>query len=148
MNQTQSPAIFKQWYAGHAKDAQMNFGPNAGRNVISFTYGLPDEDSFPVADLIESSRAALSTDAKTMLQYGVASPLARFVADEFKREEGLELDPGKNVLITAGSSQAIGLACRVFLDPGDVVLVEAPSFMGAIRTFQKYEARRDRRTHR
>ena len=139
MSQSQTTSLFEQWYAGRAKDAPPAFGMSAPRNVIPFTYGLPDEDSFPVDDLIAATETAMHSAGKAMLQYGHPAPLANFIISEFAREEGLELEP-KNVLITAGSAQMLGLACRVFIEPGDVVLVEAPTFLGAVRTFRSYEA--------
>ncbi len=108
--------------------------------VISFTYGLPDEDFFPSKELAAATALVMAEQSASALQYNSPRPLAEYLVNFIKREEGLELTPA-NLLITAGSSQALSLVCRLLIDPGDYVVVEAPSFMGAMKTFLNAEAK-------
>ncbi len=109
--------------------------------VISFVYGLPDEDSFPTEGLAAASAAVLAepTEAVAALQYGAPRPLTNYLLGFLKRDQGLELTP-QHLLITSGSSQAIQVVCRLLIEPGDYVVVEAPTFLGAVRTFQNCDA--------
>ncbi len=113
--------------------------PSGAGQVISFVYGLPDEPSFPAKELAEAAEAVMREQAAAALQYGAPRPLTNYLLDAIKRDQGLELTH-QNLLITAGSSQALGLVCRLLIDPGDYILVEAPTFLGAVRTFQNHEA--------
>lgn len=129
-----------RWARRVAGEAALPFvgGP---RPEFSLAYGLPDPQLFPSAELAEAATRVLGdpTMAASALQYGAVHGhprLLRLLADKLNRDEGLDLAP-ENLLITSGSSAAIGLAARVFLDEGDVVLVEAPSFPGAMSVFRR-----------
>jgi 2-aminoadipate transaminase len=114
-------------------------GGATARDLISFVYGLPDEESFPAAELAAATAAVMKEQAGRALQYGAPTPLTEYLLDYIKRDQKLELTPN-NLLITAGSSQALGLVCRLLVEPGDYIVVEAPTFLGAVRTFQNHEA--------
>jgi 2-aminoadipate transaminase len=112
----------------------------AAGDFISFASGLPDPALFPVELLREITDDVLARDGRGALQYGAAegyAPLRELVAG-ILRHRSLEATP-EHVLITTGSQQAIDLAARALLDPGDRVLIETPSYLAAIQTFDSYE---------
>jgi 2-aminoadipate transaminase len=107
--------------------------------IISFSYGLPDEASFPTAELAQATAEVMQDQAVQALQYGAPGHLVDYLIDYIGRDQQLKLTPA-NLLITVGSSQAIGLVCQLLIDPGDYIIVEAPTFLGAVRTFLNAEA--------
>lgn len=110
-------------------------------DYISFASGLPDPALYPVETLRELSDRVLREDGRAALQYGPAEghpPLREWVAERL-RTRGLRAEP-ENVLITSGSQQALDLAARLFLDPGDRVLLENPSYLAAVQIFDSLEA--------
>jgi 2-aminoadipate transaminase len=111
-------------------------GP-ADPDVISLAFGAPDPQLFPAAGLAEAARAALADFPAyaVALQYGQVDGnpvLLGELAKKLEQEEGQPVPPG-GLAITNGSSQAISLAVQVLANPGDVCLIEAPTFMGTIR---------------
>jgi 2-aminoadipate transaminase len=122
--------------SGPAGAAFQSFPPG----TVMLAGGMPDEDAFPLESLSKKAEAAILENGKVLLQYGQPKELTAWVADFMNREENTGLKPN-NILLTCGSSHAISLACRAFIDPGDIILVEAPTFMGALRTFRNAEAR-------
>lgn len=116
--------------------ANMRFSPE----TVMLVAGMPDEDSFPLEALSKKAQDAILEAGKTILQYGQPRELTNWVAGFMNKEENLELKP-ENILLTCGSSQALALACRAFIEPGDYILVEAPSFAGALRIFRNVEAK-------
>lgn len=112
----------------------------AGGGFISFASGLPDPDLFPIDDIKAITDDILTTDGRAALQYGPAEgyPLLReLVADRLKQRQ-LNAK-AENILITHGSQQSLDLAARAFLDPGDLVCLESPSYLAAIQAFDSYE---------
>jgi 2-aminoadipate transaminase len=110
--------------------------------VISFAGGLPAPELFPVAAVAEAAAAILRDDGPAALQYGTTEgyrPLRQWVAGHLARTVGWSVPP-EQVLITSGSQQGLDLLGRVFLDPGDLVLVENPAYLGALQAFRTYEA--------
>ena len=109
---------------------------------IYFGDGAPDKNLIPVDRLRDASRQVWAEDAPGCLGYGDQQgyePLRQLIAERMM-PLGVSADPA-NLLVTSGSSQAIDLACRVFLDPGDVVILEDPTFLGATEIFRSYGAR-------
>ncbi len=109
---------------------------------IYFGDGAPDKSLIPVERLREASRQVWAEDAPGCLGYGDQQgyePLRNLIADRM-RPLGVAADPA-NIVVTSGSSQGIDLCCRVFLDPGDVVILEDPTFLGATEIFRSYGAR-------
>ena len=110
-------------------------------DVISLAGGLPDTSTFPAADFAAlMSRIAVDAAAQA-LQYGPTEGL-----DELKRciaevmaAEGMRVEQ-EDVLVTTGGQQVIDLVCRAFIDPGDVVVAEAPTYPGAVPVFGSYQA--------
>src|SRR4051812_1662202 len=109
--------------------------------VISLATGLPDTTTFPAEDFAAlMSRVAVDSSAAA-LQYGPTDGL-----EEVKRcivqvmaAEGTQVEPD-DLMVTTGGQQVIDLVCRAFLDPGDVVVAEAPTYPGAVPCFTSYEA--------
>jgi 2-aminoadipate transaminase len=118
------------------------FGPMQPRNpdMISFAYGLADPDLFPRADLLAATAAVLKEDAAAALNYGPTYAGLREQIVARLRAQGVEAED-EHVLVSYGSSQILALLPEVFVDRGDVVLIEGPSFMGAVRHFSDAGAR-------
>jgi 2-aminoadipate transaminase len=94
--------------------------------------------------LQEAAQQAFSSPEKTLaaLQYGPSEgymPLRQWLAGQLA-EEGIHA-PGNNILITTGSQQAIDLVSRIYLDPGDAVVVGNPTFLGALQCFNGFQAK-------
>ncbi len=108
---------------------------------VYFGDGSPDRDLIPLDRMKEASIRAWA-EAPGCLGYGEQQgygPLRDLIVDRM-RPLGIE-GSADRVLVTSGSTQGLDLACRVFLDPGDVVLIESPTFLGATELFRAYEAR-------
>jgi len=110
--------------------------------MISFAGGLPDPGSFPSDRVAEILSVALRSRGEILLQYGAARGDDRLIEVVLQRmrNKGVEAGP-ENVLITSGAQQVLDLAPKVFTDPGDPVLVEAPTFIGALGAFRNYRTR-------
>lgn len=120
----------------------MRAGAGGTAGVIPLTYGFPDPGSFPVAEVIESTRVALGSRPGEALQYGPiagAGPLLDLLVEKLAGE-GIRATHD-NLLVTAGGSQGIDLVTHLVINPGDAMLVEAPTFIGALQTFRNAEAR-------
>lgn len=108
--------------------------PKAIAELISFAGGFPDPASLPIDDVIETTRVTLERDGEWALQYAFGTGVPELVEQlllKLKRDQGIEAGI-ENILITSGSSQAIALIFELFVNPGDVVLAEAPFFMGTL----------------
>lgn len=109
--------------------------------VISFAGGLPDPATFPVAELQEVTQEILATGAAMALQYGLTEgdPALRDELVTWMAKDGITV-ARENVLVTTGSQQALDLIGKVFLDPGDAIVVELPSYLGGLQAFRTYGA--------
>jgi 2-aminoadipate transaminase len=109
--------------------------------VISLAGGLPDTSTFP-AESFASIMAKVAVDScAAALQYGPTEGLA-ITKDAIRHvmaAEGADVDP-EDILVTTGGQQVIDLVCKTLLDPGDVVVAEAPTYPGAIPAFCSYQA--------
>ncbi len=111
-------------------------------DLISLAGGWPAAGLFPVSDLADVCAEVLSGSSEAALQYGVTegyAPLRRVLAG-IACAKGLPVDES-NVVVTSGSQQALDLVGRLFIDPGDEVLVEQPTYLGALQAWQAYGAR-------
>src|SRR3954462_13250691 len=109
--------------------------------VISLATGLPDRTTFPAEDFaMLMSRVAVDSSAAA-LQYGPTDGLddVRRCIVQVMAAEGTIVETD-DVMVTTGGQQVIDLVCRAFLDPGDVVVAEAPTYPGAVPCFNSYEA--------
>jgi 2-aminoadipate transaminase len=112
-------------------------------SVISFAGGLPAPELFPAEVLADVCREVLQEDAAAALQYGVTEgyvPLRKWVSEHLLQTVNLQIRP-ERILITSGSQQALDLVARVFIDPDDVILMENPSYLGALQAFEASEAK-------
>ncbi|MGA3105984.1 MAG: PLP-dependent aminotransferase family protein [Terriglobales bacterium] len=109
--------------------------------MISFAGGLPAPDVFPVQRFKEACHKVLTEQASNALQYGATEgyePLRELIANNMARY-GIKARV-ENVLITSGSQQALDLIGKLFINAGDHVLVEAPTYLGALQAFNIYGA--------
>ncbi|HHW09673.1 MAG TPA: PLP-dependent aminotransferase family protein [Firmicutes bacterium] len=109
--------------------------------IISFAGGFPAPDSFPVAEVRRLLAELLMTEPAAALQYGPTEgyyQLRRFIAGQMAGE-GIAVEP-ENILVTSGSQQALDLICKLFVNPGDTVLVELPAYIGGINAAINYQA--------
>lgn len=108
-------------------------------DIISFAGGLPAPELFPINDLIEVSKEVLLTQGAQALQYGPTHgylPLREAITHRMGK---VHVDvKAENILITSGSQQGLDFAGRVFIDDGDVILCESPTYLGAIDAFNFY----------
>ncbi len=110
-------------------------------DMVSFAPGYPAEDQFPWQALTEIARELLDGADGAVLQYGPTrgyKPLREATVD-IMRQRGI-VSAAERVVITTGSQQGLDLVARVLLDPGDVVLMELPSYTGAISAFRNVGA--------
>jgi 2-aminoadipate transaminase len=112
-----------------------------GKKIIGLTGGMYDEESFPWREVREILANATETDWRVMLQYGGTrgyQPL-REELSKWMKEHGIEVDPYTELMITTGSQEALDLVARVFLDPGDVIIVGSPTYLSALSAFKTCE---------
>lgn len=110
--------------------------------MISFAGGLPSPDSFPIEDIKKITREVLEQDGPAALQYGTTdgdNKLRSLLAERHKKD-GLSLALN-NIVITTGSQQALDLAGKIFINPGDYVICGLPSYLGGLNAFTVYGAR-------
>lgn len=114
-----------------------------GKKVISFAGGMPHPSTFPHVELAALAAEVLQTRGAEALQYGQTQgyqPLLETVAG-YLRGRGLSSITTDNLLIAAGSQQALDLVGRILIDPGDLVLMESPGYPGASAAFANLGAR-------
>lgn len=114
----------------------------ANPSIISFGGGYPDARLFPIKELDDVYHTAISNMGPESLQYTGATGLPRLrqqVADRMSRA-GVPCGP-ENVLITQGGQQGLDLVAKLLIDPGDVILTENPTFLGALIAFNPCEPR-------
>lgn len=112
-------------------------------DVISFAGGLPAPELFPIREIEEVTRIVLEEAGTKALQYTTTegyAPLREWIADRMNRRLGTGFDKD-NILLTHGSQQGLDLSGKVFLDEGDVVLCESPTYLAAISAFKAYGCR-------
>ncbi|WP_256760777.1 PLP-dependent aminotransferase family protein [Cohnella sp. WQ 127256] len=110
------------------------------KSIISFAGGLPAEEHFPVAAIGEAFERVLAAGNKA-LQYGLTEgylPLRESIC-KWMVNKGVTVTPD-DMLLTTGSQQAIDLLTRIYIDAGDVILVERPTYLSALQVFRSYGA--------
>ncbi len=111
-------------------------------DIISFAGGLPAAEMFPNKELAEISKEILDKEGEIALQYGITEgyqPLIDLLKNRMKEFNiGAELD---NLIIVSGAQQGIDLTAKVFLNEGDGIIAENPSFIGALNSFRAYKAK-------
>jgi 2-aminoadipate transaminase len=109
--------------------------------VISLAGGLPDTSTFPASTFAAQMTRIAQESTAEALQYGPTEGFAETVdcIVEVMGAEGMLPDPD-DVIVTTGGQQAIDLVCKTLVDPGDVVVCEAPTYPGAVPVFCSYQA--------
>ncbi|MCY1714400.1 PLP-dependent aminotransferase family protein [Caproiciproducens galactitolivorans] len=112
-------------------------------SVISLSAGNPAPEAFPTKAISEISERILTQRPIDALQYSITEgyqPLREYLTDYMNKMHGIGRD-FDNTLITSGAQQVMDLAAKSLLNEGDVVICEAPSFIGSLNTFRSYNAR-------
>lgn len=115
----------------------------APEGTIGFGAGVPDPETLPLEQLSEAAQAVIVEEGIASLQYGSSMGdivLREQIAERVMRLHGIETPP-EHVVITTGASQALDIVCATFVDPGDVVITENPTFTGSLWTFRAHGAR-------
>ncbi len=111
--------------------------------VVSLSAGNPSPDAFPVKEIEEISARLLAENPISVLQYSVTegyTPLRNHLKEYMHKEHSTGTDCD-DLLITTGAQQIMDLCSKALLNEGDVVICEAPSFIGSLNTFRSYNAR-------
>jgi 2-aminoadipate transaminase len=110
-------------------------------DVISLAGGLPDTTTFAPELYAKLMSNVASESTARALQYGPTEGMAATVRCivEVMTAEGTSIDPSE-VIVTTGGQQVIDLVCKTLIDPGDVIIAEAPTYPGAVPTFSAYQA--------
>jgi len=110
-------------------------------DMISLAGGFPNPLSFPTEAIEAAAIKVLRSDGTRALQYAGTEgfvPLRRYISERYKKRFGLDV-PIEQILITNGSQQALDLIGRILIDEGDDVLVECPSYLGALQSLTFYQ---------
>lgn len=109
--------------------------------IISFAGGLPAPELFPVKEIAQVSHDLVLKEGQKLLQYATTEgrpTLREKIAKRMTEKYSTPVDMN-DILITTGSQQCLDFAGKLFLDPGDVVLCESPSYLGALNAFNAYQ---------
>ncbi|MFL4480270.1 PLP-dependent aminotransferase family protein [Paeniglutamicibacter sp. ORCA_105] len=131
--------------ASHIKQSAVRdvFELSLDPSLVSLAGGNPYLQSLPLEKLGSMASELIATQGMTALQYGSGQGTEelRMQICEVMAEEGITgVDPG-NIVVTTGSQAAQDVACKVFCNPGDTVLCEDPTYVGALNTFEAYQVR-------
>ncbi|MDD3787943.1 MAG: PLP-dependent aminotransferase family protein [Petrimonas sp.] len=110
-------------------------------NIISFAGGMPGNELFPLETLDKIYHSLTEKEKQLAMQYGPTNGLPALLESlsEYLEAKGLPVKKNR-LMITTGSLQGIHILAKAFIDPGDPVLVETPSFIGALSAFRAYDA--------
>ena len=129
--------------AAHMKPSEIRslFAVASRPEIVSLAGGMPNLSAIDMNVMASIVEKLVREHGQEALQYGSGQghPKLREQICDVMALEGIRANPD-DVLVTTGSQQALDLISRIFIDPGDVVLVEAPSYVGALGTFAQYEA--------
>lgn len=109
--------------------------------IVSLAGGMPNIADLPLPDIAEELGGMITRNGMQVMQYGSGQgePVIREQICDVVALEGIAAHPDE-ITITAGSQQGLDLVTRIFIDPGDVILAESPSYVGALGTFASYQA--------
>lgn len=124
-----------------ASEIRALFAVASRPEVVSLAGGMPYLAALPMEAIAQQVGEVVAVDGLSALQYGSAQglPLLREQICEVMALEGIQAHPD-DVVVTVGSQMALDIVTRIFCDPGDVVIAEAPSYVGALGTFTAYQA--------
>ena len=144
--QSGDPQYLEKRFATRAAGMQASeirslFAVASRPEIVSLAGGMPNLSALPMEMMASVVSKLILTNGAEALQYGSGQghPKLREQICEVMALEGIRANPD-DVIVTTGSQQALDLISRIFINPGDVVLVEAPSYVGALGTFRQYEA--------
>ncbi|WP_417854250.1 PLP-dependent aminotransferase family protein, partial [Actinoalloteichus caeruleus] len=124
-----------------ASEIRALFSVASRPEVVSLAGGMPNLAALPLESLAAEVARLVATEGQTALQYGSAHgvPELREQIVEVMALEGISAHPD-DVVVTVGSQMALDTVARIFCDPGDVIIAEAPSYVGALGSFAAYQA--------
>ncbi|WP_134672494.1 aminotransferase-like domain-containing protein [Halorussus marinus] len=144
MQDNERTGAFDHLFTETVRDGLNEEGYGSWRSIkapgaVSLSFGFPFPESFPEDQLVAAAEAVFEQEGERALQYGGGEYVDRLTETvvERERERGIDCDE-ENVLLTNGSTHAIDVVCHTFLERGDEVFVEAPTFMGALKLFANY----------
>jgi len=140
--------VFDRWegrYAERLSDVRSSavrdlFAAASRPDMISFSGGMPYVDGVPAHVVADAAHDAIVEQGSCALQYGSSEgrPELRAFVTELMAEIGVRL-PADDIIVTAGAQQALDLLAKVFINPGDVVIAEGPTYVGALQAFSAYQ---------
>ena len=107
-------------------------------DIISFAGGLPAPELFPLEELKKVDAAVIDKEGQAAVQYGTTDgyvPLRQHICERMKKSFGVDCKVDE-VFITSGSQQGLSFIPQIFINPGDVMLVESPTYLGALNAFK------------
>ncbi len=110
-------------------------------SILSFAGGLPNPQLFPVEALSQAATKVFMSKGQQALQYNVTEgyrPLREYIAERYRSRCGLDISADQ-VLITNGSQQALDIIGKLFINPGDHILLERPTYLGALQCLSMFE---------
>lgn len=115
----------------------------AGPDMINFSPGFPDNDAFPTEEIKRISAEVLQEEIYPILQYArkPALPALKEALKKFLNRQEYIVKENDDITVTSGSGEGLEMAAKVFLDPGDSIIVEDPTFVGALNGFLSNEAK-------
>jgi 2-aminoadipate transaminase len=108
--------------------------------LYEFGGGYPDPESFPYEGMIDATKRMMEAEGPAAMTYGEPQgyrPLRELICHKYERFEGFKAEP-ENIIVANGSGQALALAFSAFIDPGDVMIAEAPTFSGSLNTIRRH----------
>jgi 2-aminoadipate transaminase len=108
--------------------------------LYEFGGGYPDPESFPYEGMIDATKRMIAAEGAAAMTYGEPQgyrALRELICHKYERFEGFKAEP-ENIIVANGSGHALALAFSAFLDPGDVMIVEAPTFSGSLNTIRRH----------
>ncbi|MGB8309428.1 MAG: PLP-dependent aminotransferase family protein [Methanoregula sp.] len=117
------------------------FRVSSDPSIISFAGGLPSSELIDTEGISSAAQDVFKTDPRTALQYSTTDgyrPLREYIADRYRSRLGVPATADE-IQITNGSQQCLDLFAKIFLDPGNLVGMERPGYLGAIEAFSLYE---------
>ncbi|WP_172121193.1 PLP-dependent aminotransferase family protein [Actinomyces faecalis] len=124
-----------------ASETRSLFAVASRPEVVSLAGGMPNLKDLPLDRLADATAQMIRKDGGRALQYGNGQglPALREKIPEIMALEGIDADP-EDIIVTTGSQQAVDIITELFIDPGDVILAEAPTYVGSLSIFSTYQA--------
>ena len=148
MSDTNSRIQFDRWagtYADRMKTMRSSavrdlFAAASRSDIISLSGGMPDISALPLDEVAQAAKNVVLDEGITALQYGgtAGRVQTRELVCEMVKDMDIDAHP-ENVIITTGAQQALDLIPKTFVNPGDVILAEGPTYLGALQAFSAYQ---------